>query len=59
MVHKYQVTGMVCVTCEEKVKSALLLVENVTELALGVAFLLHFNRLITSTASGNFKNEQI
>lgn len=29
MVHKYQVTGMVCGTCEEKVKSALLLVENV------------------------------
>ncbi len=30
MVHKYQVTGMTCGSCEAKVKSALLMVENVT-----------------------------
>ena len=30
MVHKYQITGMTCTSCESKVKSALLLVENVT-----------------------------
>ena len=30
MVHKYQVTGMTCGGCEAKVKSALLKVENVT-----------------------------
>jgi copper chaperone CopZ len=30
MVHKYQITGMTCTSCELKVKSALLLVENVT-----------------------------
>lgn len=29
MVHKYQVTGMTCSSCEAKVKSALLMVENV------------------------------
>ncbi|MES2748029.1 MAG: MauE/DoxX family redox-associated membrane protein [Bacteroidota bacterium] len=31
MVHKYQVTGMTCESCEAKVKSALLLIENVTD----------------------------
>lgn len=30
MIHKYQVTGMTCTSCEAKVKSALLIVENVT-----------------------------
>ncbi|HET6243106.1 MAG TPA: MauE/DoxX family redox-associated membrane protein [Bacteroidia bacterium] len=30
MAHKYQVTGMTCGSCEAKVKSALLMVENVT-----------------------------
>ena len=30
MVHKYQVTGMTCSSCEAKVKSALFMVENVT-----------------------------
>lgn len=30
MVHKYQVTGMTCTSCEAKVKSALLMVENVS-----------------------------
>lgn len=30
MVHKYQITGMTCTSCESKVKLALLLVENVT-----------------------------
>lgn len=30
MVHKYQIIGMTCTSCESKVKSALLLVENVT-----------------------------
>lgn len=30
MVHTYQVTGMTCGSCEAKVKSALLMVENVT-----------------------------
>jgi len=30
MVHKYQVSGMTCSSCEAKVKSALLMVENVT-----------------------------
>lgn len=30
MVHKYQVTGMTCSDCESKVKSALSIVENVT-----------------------------
>lgn len=30
MVHKYQITGMTCSSCEAKVKSALLLVENVS-----------------------------
>ena len=31
MVHTYQVTGMTCNGCEAKVKSALLTIENVTE----------------------------
>ena len=31
MVHTYQITGMTCTSCEEKVKSALLMVENVTK----------------------------
>lgn len=31
MIHKYQVTGMTCGNCEAKVKSALLIVENVTD----------------------------
>lgn len=30
MEHKYQVTGMTCTSCEAKVKSSLLMVENVT-----------------------------
>lgn len=30
MVHKYQITGMTCTSCEAKVKSALLIVEHVT-----------------------------
>lgn len=30
MIHTYQVTGMTCSSCEEKVKSALLMVDNVT-----------------------------
>ena len=30
MVHTYQVTGMTCSSCEAKVKSALLAVENIT-----------------------------
>lgn len=29
MTHKYQVTGMTCCSCEAKVKSSLLMVENV------------------------------
>ena len=31
MTHTYQVTGMTCTSCEAKVKSALLMVENVTD----------------------------
>lgn len=31
MTHKYQVSGMTCSSCEAKVKSALLMVENVTD----------------------------
>ncbi|HLP63120.1 heavy metal-associated domain-containing protein [Flavobacterium sp.] len=31
MIHQYQVTGMTCSSCEAKVKSALLTVENVTK----------------------------
>ena len=31
MVHKYQITGMTCTSCEAKVKSALLMVNGVTE----------------------------
>jgi Cu+-exporting ATPase len=30
MKHTYQVTGMTCSSCEAKVKSALLMVDNVT-----------------------------
>ena len=30
MIHKYQVTGMTCSSCESKVKASLLIVENVT-----------------------------
>lgn len=32
MVHKYQVTGMTCSSCEAKVKSALLMVDNITNI---------------------------
>jgi len=32
MVHKYQVTGMTCASCEAKVKSSLLMVENVVSI---------------------------
>ena len=32
MVHKYQVTGMTCTSCEAKVKSSLLMVENVVSI---------------------------
>jgi copper chaperone CopZ len=31
MVHTYQVTGMTCSSCEAKVKSSLLMVENVVK----------------------------
>ena len=31
MTHKYQLTGMTCASCEAKVKSALLMLENVTK----------------------------
>lgn len=31
MIHKYQITGMTCTSCEAKVKSALLMVNGVTE----------------------------
>lgn len=34
MIHKYQLTGMTCGNCEAKVKSALLMVENVTEVVV-------------------------
>jgi copper chaperone CopZ len=34
MVHTYQITGMTCSSCEAKVKSALLTVENVTNVAV-------------------------
>lgn len=34
MIHKYQLTGMTCSSCEAKVKSALLTVENVTNVAV-------------------------
>ncbi len=30
MVHTYQISGMTCESCEAKVKSALLMIENVT-----------------------------
>lgn len=31
MIHKYNITGMTCANCEEKVKSSLLMVDNVTD----------------------------
>ena len=34
MTHKYQVTGMTCGSCEAKVKSALMTIENVTEVVV-------------------------
>ncbi|MBP6755574.1 MAG: heavy-metal-associated domain-containing protein [Bacteroidia bacterium] len=34
MVHQYQVTGMTCSSCEAKVKSALLTIENVTNVTV-------------------------
>lgn len=34
MVHKYQITGMTCTSCEEKVKSALLKVDNITKVEI-------------------------
>ena len=37
MTHTYQVTGMTCGNCEAKVKSALLLVENVTKVEVSKA----------------------
>lgn len=37
MVHKYQITGMTCATCESKVKSALLFVNNVTSVEVSVS----------------------
>ncbi|MEZ5056303.1 MAG: heavy metal-associated domain-containing protein [Saprospiraceae bacterium] len=37
MVHKYQITGMTCTSCEAKVKSALLLVNNVTDVQVSKA----------------------
>lgn len=37
MTHKYQVTGMTCTGCEAKVKSALLMVENVTAVEVSKA----------------------
>ena len=36
MVHKYQITGMTCSSCEAKVKSALLMVENVTHVEVSL-----------------------
>ncbi|WP_339740412.1 MauE/DoxX family redox-associated membrane protein [uncultured Sunxiuqinia sp.] len=37
MVHKYQISGMTCTSCEAKVKSALLLVNNVTAVEVSKA----------------------
>ncbi len=37
MVHKYQITGMTCTSCEAKVKSALLMVNNVTAVEVSKA----------------------
>ncbi len=37
MVHKYQITGMTCTSCESKVKSALHLVNNVTAVEVSKA----------------------
>jgi len=36
MVHKYQITGMTCSSCEAKVKSALLMVDNVTHVEVSL-----------------------
>ena len=36
MVHKYQITGMPCSRCEAKVKSALLMVDNVTHVEVSL-----------------------
>jgi cation transport ATPase len=36
MVHKYQITGMTCSSCEAKVKSALLMVDNVTQVEVSL-----------------------
>ncbi|MBK9270956.1 MAG: cation transporter [Saprospiraceae bacterium] len=36
MTHKYQITGMTCTSCEAKVKSALLMVENVSAVEVSV-----------------------
>lgn len=36
MVHKYQITGMTCSSCEAKVKSALLMVDNVTHVEISL-----------------------
>ena len=37
MVHKYQITGMTCTSCEAKVKTALLMVKNVTAVEVSKA----------------------
>jgi copper chaperone CopZ len=37
MVHQYQITGMTCTSCEAKIKSALLLVNNVTAVEVSKA----------------------
>ena len=37
MTHKYSLTGMTCASCEEKVKSSLLMVENVTRVEVSKA----------------------
>ena len=34
MIHKYQLTGMTCSSCEAKVKSALLSIENISNVAV-------------------------
>ena len=36
MVHTYQITGMTCTSCEEKVKSALLKMEHVTAVVISL-----------------------
>lgn len=37
MIHKYQITGMTCTGCEAKVKAALLMVQNVTQVEVSLA----------------------